>query len=147
MLSDRPGSRLSLSPRYRRIIPPFTFSGFLCALMCTSYVASMGIELTPGSPGRQEPRSSPRHRRSDDGSLRNDDASHRHGLTGPVTGSHQSSRLAGTQDRPSVATPGRSGRYRVIAMAMGSVPTVIGVPAVPVAVRIGVTVPEPIFRT
>jgi hypothetical protein len=32
-------------------------------------------------------------------------------------------------------------------MAMGSGPTVIGMPAVPVAVRIGVTVPEPMLAT
>jgi hypothetical protein len=40
------------------------------------------------------------------------------------------------------ARPRRSGRYGVIAMAMGPVPTVIGLPVMLVAVWIGVTVSE-----
>jgi len=44
--------------------------------------------------------------------------------------------------RPLLGRPRLSGRYRVIAMAMGKLPTLIALSAVLAAVRIGVTVPE-----
>jgi hypothetical protein len=52
-------------------------------------------------------------------------------------------------------TPGAAARgrdpgswcYREIATAMGYFPTLIALPAVLVAVRIGVTVPEPVLTT
>jgi hypothetical protein len=43
--------------------------------------------------------------------------------------------------------PGLSGSYGVIAMAEGLLPTLIALRAVLVAVRIGVTVPEPLLTT
>jgi hypothetical protein len=57
--------------------------------------------------------------------------------------------LRGDQDGGSSAGrgPRLPGRYGVIAMAAGSFPALIAVSAVLVAVRIGVTVAEPLLAT
>ncbi len=43
--------------------------------------------------------------------------------------------------------PGHPAAYRVIAMATGPLPTLMAVPALPVTIEIGVTVPEPLLTT
>lgn len=55
--------------------------------------------------------------------------------------------LAGGRGRYRWAWPRLPGRYGVIAMAMGCFPTAMALPVVLVAVRIGVTVPEPVLTT
>ena len=46
-----------------------------------------------------------------------------------------------------VGWPGLLIPYRVIAMETGALPTLIALPALPVTMEIGVTVPEPLLTT